>query len=153
MSSSCGPVAAPGEHGQYQLPDGEQCLQFTQIASEGGRSRRRSSGTRSISGRTLWSGIAAMTRRAFGGVSGFVTSCLCWSCAAPRMGVASVGSGGCWSAPSPGSVSFGACGCGMQASRHPPGLPLARVRAHLLAVAAQNVEGRVKQVPATGRAL
>ena len=74
---------------------------------------RRSSGTRSISGRTMWSGIAAMTRRAFGGVSGFVTSCLCWSCAAPRMGVASVGGGGCWSAPSPGSVSFGACGCGM----------------------------------------
>jgi FtsP/CotA-like multicopper oxidase with cupredoxin domain len=36
MSSTCGPAAAPGVQGQYQLPDGEQCMQFTQIASEGG---------------------------------------------------------------------------------------------------------------------
>jgi transposase len=65
------------------------------------------------SGRTVYSGIAATTRRAFGGVSGFVTSCLCWPCVAPSMGVAWVGGGGSWSAPSPGSVSFGVCGCGM----------------------------------------
>ena len=36
MSSTSGPVAAPGVQGQYQLPDGEQCMRFTQIASEGG---------------------------------------------------------------------------------------------------------------------
>ena len=29
-------TAAPGTQGQYQLPDGQQCMQFTQIASEGG---------------------------------------------------------------------------------------------------------------------
>ncbi|MBI4537618.1 MAG: multicopper oxidase domain-containing protein [candidate division NC10 bacterium] len=27
---------APGTQGQYQLPDGQQCMRFTQIASEGG---------------------------------------------------------------------------------------------------------------------
>jgi FtsP/CotA-like multicopper oxidase with cupredoxin domain len=36
MSSTCGPVAAPGKQGQYQLPDGQQCMQFTQIATDGG---------------------------------------------------------------------------------------------------------------------
>jgi len=36
MSSTCGPVAAPGQQGQYSLPDGQQCMQFTQVASEGG---------------------------------------------------------------------------------------------------------------------
>src|SRR6478672_6914165 len=30
------PTAAPGTQGQYQIPDGQQCHQFTQIASEGG---------------------------------------------------------------------------------------------------------------------
>ena len=30
------PVAAPGLQGQYQLPDGQQCMQWMQIASEGG---------------------------------------------------------------------------------------------------------------------
>lgn len=30
------PVAAPGTQGQYQIPDGQQCMRFTQIASEGG---------------------------------------------------------------------------------------------------------------------
>jgi FtsP/CotA-like multicopper oxidase with cupredoxin domain len=30
------PQAAPGVQGQYQLPDGQQCMRFTQIASEGG---------------------------------------------------------------------------------------------------------------------
>jgi FtsP/CotA-like multicopper oxidase with cupredoxin domain len=36
MSSTGGPQAAPGSQGQYQLPDGQQSMQFTQIASEGG---------------------------------------------------------------------------------------------------------------------
>jgi FtsP/CotA-like multicopper oxidase with cupredoxin domain len=36
MSSTGGPVAAPGTQGQWQLPDGQQCMRFTQIASEGG---------------------------------------------------------------------------------------------------------------------
>jgi FtsP/CotA-like multicopper oxidase with cupredoxin domain len=36
MSSTSKPVAAPGTQGQYQLPDGQQCMRFTQIASEGG---------------------------------------------------------------------------------------------------------------------
>jgi len=35
-----------------------------------------------------------------------------------------------------------------QAGRHPRGVPLARVRADLLAVAAQDVEGRLKPMPA-----
>jgi FtsP/CotA-like multicopper oxidase with cupredoxin domain len=30
------PAAAPGIQGQYQIPDGQQCHRFTQIASEGG---------------------------------------------------------------------------------------------------------------------
>ncbi len=30
------PTPAPGTQGQWQLPDGQQCMQFTQIASEGG---------------------------------------------------------------------------------------------------------------------
>jgi FtsP/CotA-like multicopper oxidase with cupredoxin domain len=30
------PTAAPGTQGQYQIPDAQQCHQFTQIASEGG---------------------------------------------------------------------------------------------------------------------
>jgi FtsP/CotA-like multicopper oxidase with cupredoxin domain len=30
------PTAAPGIQGQYQIPDGQQCHRFTQIASEGG---------------------------------------------------------------------------------------------------------------------
>ncbi len=29
-------TAAPGKQGQFQLPDGQQCMRFTQIASEGG---------------------------------------------------------------------------------------------------------------------
>ncbi|HEV8318523.1 MAG TPA: multicopper oxidase domain-containing protein [Vicinamibacterales bacterium] len=36
MSSTGGPQAAPGRQGQYQLPDGEQCMRFRQIASDGG---------------------------------------------------------------------------------------------------------------------
>ena len=36
MSSRGGPQAAPGVQGQYQLPDGQQCMRLTQIASEGG---------------------------------------------------------------------------------------------------------------------
>ena len=41
------------------------------------------------------------------------TSCPCWPCAAPSMGVAWVAGAGSWSAPSPGSVSFAAYGCDM----------------------------------------
>ncbi|HEV8319475.1 MAG TPA: multicopper oxidase domain-containing protein [Vicinamibacterales bacterium] len=36
VSSTNGPKAAPGRPGQYQLPDAQQCMRFTQIASEGG---------------------------------------------------------------------------------------------------------------------
>ena len=36
MSSRPGPKAAPGRAGQYQLPDAQQCMRFTQIATEGG---------------------------------------------------------------------------------------------------------------------
>jgi FtsP/CotA-like multicopper oxidase with cupredoxin domain len=36
MKSSNGPVAAPGTKGQWQMPDGQQSMKFTQIASEGG---------------------------------------------------------------------------------------------------------------------
>lgn len=36
MRSSSGPQAARGTQGQWLLPNGEQCMQFTQIASEGG---------------------------------------------------------------------------------------------------------------------
>jgi FtsP/CotA-like multicopper oxidase with cupredoxin domain len=36
MSSTCGPVAAPGKQGQYALPDGQQSMNFTQIATDGG---------------------------------------------------------------------------------------------------------------------
>jgi FtsP/CotA-like multicopper oxidase with cupredoxin domain len=36
MHSSTPPVAFPGSQGQYQLPNGQQCMQLMQIASEGG---------------------------------------------------------------------------------------------------------------------
>jgi FtsP/CotA-like multicopper oxidase with cupredoxin domain len=36
MSSSSAPVAAPGTTGQFQLPDGERCMRWVQIASDGG---------------------------------------------------------------------------------------------------------------------
>jgi FtsP/CotA-like multicopper oxidase with cupredoxin domain len=36
MRSVGGPAAAPGSLGQWQLPDGQQCMRLTQIASEGG---------------------------------------------------------------------------------------------------------------------
>jgi FtsP/CotA-like multicopper oxidase with cupredoxin domain len=36
MSSSSSPKAVPGRAGQYQLPNAEQSMRFTQIASEGG---------------------------------------------------------------------------------------------------------------------
>jgi FtsP/CotA-like multicopper oxidase with cupredoxin domain len=36
MSSTGGPKAAPGTQGQWQLPDGQECMKWTQIASEGG---------------------------------------------------------------------------------------------------------------------
>jgi FtsP/CotA-like multicopper oxidase with cupredoxin domain len=36
MWSSDSPQATPGRAGQYQLPNAEQCMRFTQIASEGG---------------------------------------------------------------------------------------------------------------------
>jgi FtsP/CotA-like multicopper oxidase with cupredoxin domain len=36
MRSVSGPVAAPGTQGQWQLPDGQQCMKWNQIASEGG---------------------------------------------------------------------------------------------------------------------
>jgi FtsP/CotA-like multicopper oxidase with cupredoxin domain len=36
MKSSTPPAAAPGTQGQWQLPNGQQSMKFTQIASEGG---------------------------------------------------------------------------------------------------------------------
>jgi FtsP/CotA-like multicopper oxidase with cupredoxin domain len=36
MASSTPPVPAPGSQGQWQLPNGQQCMQWTQIAAEGG---------------------------------------------------------------------------------------------------------------------
>jgi FtsP/CotA-like multicopper oxidase with cupredoxin domain len=36
MSSLGGPQAAPGTMGQWLIPDGQQCMKFVQIASEGG---------------------------------------------------------------------------------------------------------------------
>jgi len=36
MTSTGGPKAAPGMQGQWGLPDGQQCMRLTQIASEGG---------------------------------------------------------------------------------------------------------------------
>jgi FtsP/CotA-like multicopper oxidase with cupredoxin domain len=36
VSSTGGPQAAPGRQGQYQMPDAQQSMRFTQIASEGG---------------------------------------------------------------------------------------------------------------------
>jgi FtsP/CotA-like multicopper oxidase with cupredoxin domain len=36
MTSSSGPRPTPGLQGQWQVPDGQQCMRFTQIASEGG---------------------------------------------------------------------------------------------------------------------
>ena len=36
MSSTAGPKPAPGLQGQWLIPDGEQCMRPTQIASEGG---------------------------------------------------------------------------------------------------------------------
>ena len=36
MSSSSAPLAAPGIQGQYQLPDGQQCMRFVEIATDGG---------------------------------------------------------------------------------------------------------------------
>ncbi len=36
MRSVSGPQAAPGTKGQWTLPDGQQCMRFTQIANEGG---------------------------------------------------------------------------------------------------------------------
>ena len=36
MSSTDAPRAVPGRAGQYQLPNAEQCMRFTQIATEGG---------------------------------------------------------------------------------------------------------------------
>jgi len=36
VTSTDGPQAAPGRQGQYQMPDAQQCMRFTQIASEGG---------------------------------------------------------------------------------------------------------------------
>jgi hypothetical protein len=38
-------------------------------------------------GRTVCSGIAATTQPSLGAVFGLVTSCPCWPCVAPRMGV------------------------------------------------------------------
>jgi len=36
MKSSGGPKPQPGKQGQWGLPDGQQCMKFTQVASEGG---------------------------------------------------------------------------------------------------------------------
>jgi len=36
MASTEGPQAAPGRQGQYQLPGAQQCMEFAQIASDGG---------------------------------------------------------------------------------------------------------------------
>ncbi len=36
MTSTNGPVAAPFTQGQYEMRDGQQCMKWTQIASEGG---------------------------------------------------------------------------------------------------------------------
>jgi FtsP/CotA-like multicopper oxidase with cupredoxin domain len=36
MSSSSAPLATPGKQGQFQLPDGEQCMRFMEIAVDGG---------------------------------------------------------------------------------------------------------------------
>jgi FtsP/CotA-like multicopper oxidase with cupredoxin domain len=36
MKSTSGPQAVPGMKGQYNISDGQQCMQWTQIASEGG---------------------------------------------------------------------------------------------------------------------
>jgi len=73
------------------------------------RWRRRSVARRLI----VCSGIAATTRRRFGAVSGLATSCPCWRCAAPRMGVVWADGGGSSSARLRGSISFAAYGFGM----------------------------------------
>ena len=60
-------------------------------------------------GQAVSSGTAATTLLPFGAVSGLVTPCPSWRCAAPSMGVVWAGGAGSWSAPLPGSVSFAVC--------------------------------------------
>jgi FtsP/CotA-like multicopper oxidase with cupredoxin domain len=36
MSSSNAPTPTPGKQGQFQLPNGQQCMKFVQVAAEGG---------------------------------------------------------------------------------------------------------------------
>ena len=75
--------------------------------------RCRAHGADRDSDQTVCSGIGATMRLPFGVAFELATSCPCWPCAAPSMGVAWVAGAGSWSAPSPGSVSFAAYGCDM----------------------------------------
>src|SRR6188508_2621055 len=104
--------------------------------------RCRAHGADRDSDQTVCSGIAATLRLPFGVAFELATSCPCWPCAAPSMGVAWVAGAGSWSAPSPGSVSFAAYGCDMTSGPNSRGVPVARVRADLLAIAAQDMENR-----------
>jgi hypothetical protein len=99
------------------------------------------------SGRTVCSGIAATTRRPFGAVSGLVSSCPCWPRAARSMGVAWARGGGSWSGRLRGSTSSGLARSLRKARRHPQGVPFARVRADLLAVAAEDVDDELSGFP------
>ena len=98
------------------------------------------------SDRTVCSGIAATTRRRYGAASELVTSCPCWPCGAPSMAVVWAGGGGSWSAPFPGSPVPALARPLRQARRHPRS-PLARLRADLLAVVAQDVEDGLRGCP------
>jgi Transposase DDE domain len=92
------------------------------------------------SGRIVCSGMGATMRLPFGAVSGLVTSCPCWPCVAPAHG-----SGlGRWRWVVERTFAwlsqFRRLRVRYDRRR---GIPLARVRADLLAVAAQDVEERV----------
>ena len=100
------------------------------------------------SGQTVCSGIAATTRRRYGAASELVTSCLAGRAAHRAWqwsGPVAMGRGTHLRLAQ--SVSPPARPL-RQAGRHPRGVPLARVRADLLAVAAQDVEGRLRPMPA-----
>ena len=96
--------------------------------------------------RTVCSEMAATTRRRFGVGCGRDTLCRGSLCVVPRTGVGWAGGGGWSSGRLHGSTSSDARPL-RQAGRHPRRVPLARVRADLLAVAAQDVETRLRPMP------
>jgi hypothetical protein len=94
-------------------------------------------------GPPVCSATAAMMQHPSGAACAHVTFCRCWRCAAPKTAAAWGGGAGCRADVRMAESIPPSTRPLRQTGRHPRGVPLAWVRADLLAAVAQDVEDRL----------